>query len=378
MFVGIGLARFAYAPLMPALVKAGWFAEAAAAYIGAANLAGYFIGALCSRRLARRRPKLAVQLSMLACAASFFACAWPAPFLWFSFWRFVAGVAGAVALVTAAPFILPYVPEHRRGLVSGMIFVGPAIGVILGGLAVPALLAEGLGFTWMALGVACLAVTAMGWSGWPPAPAEQAAGAASAASPAPGGRSPAAVAALLAGVYLIYALSAFGLVPHMLFLADYVARGLNWGVSAGSLVWALFGLGAMTGTVATGLAGDRFGFRRTLLVGLLLQMGGVGALAVTGNPAVVALSALVIGGFVPGVAVLTMGRLREIAPAERIPDGWRVATVCFAVGQAGAGYACSWLFARTHDYALLFAAGAGVIALALLVELGSAALARRR
>ena len=32
--VGIGLARFAYTPLIPALIAAGWFSPAAAAYLG--------------------------------------------------------------------------------------------------------------------------------------------------------------------------------------------------------------------------------------------------------------------------------------------------------------------------------------------------------
>ena len=44
--VGIGLARFAYTPLIPVLVTEQWFDPAQAAYLGAANLAGYLAGAL--------------------------------------------------------------------------------------------------------------------------------------------------------------------------------------------------------------------------------------------------------------------------------------------------------------------------------------------
>jgi hypothetical protein len=42
--IGIGLARFAYSPLLPAIVGAHWFQPATAAYLGAANLAGYLVG----------------------------------------------------------------------------------------------------------------------------------------------------------------------------------------------------------------------------------------------------------------------------------------------------------------------------------------------
>ncbi|WP_176510439.1 YbfB/YjiJ family MFS transporter, partial [Pseudomonas urethralis] len=52
--VGIGLARFAYTPLIPALINAHWFANAAVVYLGAANLAGYLVGALIGRPLAKR------------------------------------------------------------------------------------------------------------------------------------------------------------------------------------------------------------------------------------------------------------------------------------------------------------------------------------
>jgi NADH:ubiquinone oxidoreductase subunit 5 (subunit L)/multisubunit Na+/H+ antiporter MnhA subunit len=43
--IGIGLARFAYSPLLSAIVGAHWFQPATAAYLGAANLAGYLVGA---------------------------------------------------------------------------------------------------------------------------------------------------------------------------------------------------------------------------------------------------------------------------------------------------------------------------------------------
>ncbi len=49
LLVGIGLARFAYAPLLPAVIAQGWFAPGAAAYLGAANLLGYLAGALGGR-----------------------------------------------------------------------------------------------------------------------------------------------------------------------------------------------------------------------------------------------------------------------------------------------------------------------------------------
>lgn len=79
--IGIGFARFAYSPLIPALVAERWFSPAAAAYLGAANLGGYLVGALIAGRLSRAAAAATVlRAMMLLAAASFFACAFPLPF----------------------------------------------------------------------------------------------------------------------------------------------------------------------------------------------------------------------------------------------------------------------------------------------------------
>jgi uncharacterized MFS-type transporter YbfB len=72
---GIGLARFAYTALMPALVAEQWFPAPQAAYLGAANLAGYLAGALAAPRIAGATPAAVVlRAMMLLATASFFAC----------------------------------------------------------------------------------------------------------------------------------------------------------------------------------------------------------------------------------------------------------------------------------------------------------------
>ena len=75
--VGIGLARFAYTPLLPALVGAHWFDASRAAYLGAANLAGYLAGAIFGRTLAARTStRSTLRAMMLLASIALFACAW--------------------------------------------------------------------------------------------------------------------------------------------------------------------------------------------------------------------------------------------------------------------------------------------------------------
>src|SRR5882724_11099955 len=80
-FVGIGLARFAYTPLIPALIAAHWFLPAEAAYLGAANLAGYLAGAVLARQLVARAPaRRLLPVTMAVTTLSLFACAAPLGF----------------------------------------------------------------------------------------------------------------------------------------------------------------------------------------------------------------------------------------------------------------------------------------------------------
>lgn len=68
---GIGIARFAYTPLLPAIIQEGWFTASQGAYLGAANLLGYFVGALCAHALSERfSPRLVIGASFAAIASA--------------------------------------------------------------------------------------------------------------------------------------------------------------------------------------------------------------------------------------------------------------------------------------------------------------------
>ena len=166
--VGVGLARFAYTPLIPALIAADWFSASAAVYLGAANLAGYLAGALSARPIALRTgATLALRGMMILAGMSFLACAFPLSFCWFLVWRFAAGISGGVLMALAAPAVLPQVPAPRRGLAGGSIFTGVGLGIAASGSLVPLLLHAGLAATWVGLGGLALLLTAVSWNGWP-------------------------------------------------------------------------------------------------------------------------------------------------------------------------------------------------------------------
>ncbi|HLJ63210.1 MAG TPA: YbfB/YjiJ family MFS transporter, partial [Stellaceae bacterium] len=136
--VGVGLARFAYTPLVPALINAHWLDAGEAGYLGAANFTGYLAGAFLARILAHRlAPSLLLRVMMLVTSIGFFACAIPLSFPWLALWRGLAGFSGAVLMVLAAPTVLPMITPARRGFIGGIIFTGVGLGIMISGLLVP-------------------------------------------------------------------------------------------------------------------------------------------------------------------------------------------------------------------------------------------------
>lgn len=363
-FVGIGLARFAYTPLLPAIIDAGWFDSSKAAYLGAANLAGYLIGALIGRVMAEKSSTaFTLRAMMLLASVAFLACAFPVSYLWFFIWRLLSGISGGALMVLAAPAVLAHVAPAKKGLAGGVIFMGVGVGIAASGTLVPLLLQQGLKQTWLGLGVISLLFTALAWKGWP---TQEAAPVKTSQHPRQSKNT------TLKALYAEYALNAAGWVPHMIFLVAFVAHGLGKGLEVGAQYWVLFGIGATLGPLLAGVLADRVGFGLALRLSFILEGVCVCIPALGASAPWLMASSIVVGAFVTGTVPLVLGRVQELLahhPAQQGP-AWRTATVGFALFQAVAAYGFSYLFTFTGgNYALLFVLGTGAIALAFLIDI---------
>ena len=328
--VAIGLARFGYTPLIPALIAAGWFAPSAAVYLGAANLAGYLAGALAARRVGQALGAAkTLRGAMALTAASLLACAFPLGFGWYFVWRFVSGLTGGAAMALAAPAVLADLPPERRAIAGGAIFTGVGLGIAASGTLVPALVEWGVREAWFGLAALALALTAVDL-------ARLAAGR---------GPGPVVLAARLlrprsGALYLEYALIAAGQVPHMVFLVDFIARGLGQ-ACRGVAYWIVFGLGALVGPLVAGHLGDRFGFRSPLR--LLFAWQAACVAPAVGHRCRAGAGAVELGRSARScraVVAIVIGRTHELLPGDptRQAAAWSSCTPAFALGQAVAGY----------------------------------------
>ena len=371
LFIGIGLARFGYTPLLPAVIEAGWFPPAEAAYLGAANFAGYLAGAVLAWRIPiPLSPRTTLRMLLAATAISFAASAVPLSFEWMAFLRFLPGLTGGWIMVLAAPLVLTAIPEERQRLAGAILFAGVASGIVASGTLVPVLLVAGLEEAW--LGIACLMalLIAFAWRGIPAGEVEV---------PAEGLAGAADLTPAMAGLAVAYSLVAAGICAHMLFFVDYIARGLGHGIATGSIFWIVIGASGLAGPLVSAAAGRHFGMRRTLLVSLVALSAGNGIAAVSDGLISAFISAVLVGGLLTGLSAVVLGIITEtIAARKRRMRMWGLATGGFAIAQAAASYVYSWMFGAGFGYDALFLAAAGAGILAFAAILASEQVSKRR
>jgi predicted MFS family arabinose efflux permease len=169
-------------------------------------------------------------------------------------------------------------------------------------------------------------------------------------------------------LYSQYALMAGAAVPPMVFLVDFIARGLGKGTHLGSVYWALYGLGAIAGPPLYGNLADRVGAKKsTRLVTVAMGAAFIGLYAVEDLLALGVLT-IVVGTFAPGMVPLALARVHELVPhnATRQNVAWTRASVISAAGLAIAAYAFSGLFNATGgNHRVLFLISAAMLAVVL-------------
>ncbi len=360
MFVGMGLGRFSYTAMVPALVESGALTAVEAGHVGMLNLFGFMAGAALSARLlavasARGVLGMAIGVATLALAAS----AVPGGFAWLGFWRGLVGVATGTIMVLALALITATAPEQKRPVAASFVFAGVGLGVLTSGTLVPVLLDYGLAAAWAGLAVAALFGVGIALWGWGAAPELRAPKRVDDATPI-GWRG-------LAGLLVAHALFSLGIVPHSLYWVDYIARGLGQGIAVGGLHWSLVGVFSVLGPWMAAWLASRFGAAMALVIGFVALGVGIGGPAVWSSLAILIASSALFGAQ-PGMSSLMAVRARELGSPQAMPRVMRAMILANSCGSVVGGIAVPALYGATESHAAVFAlGGAAMLAGALAV-----------
>ena len=339
--VTLGLVRFAYALLLPAMRDDLGWSYALAGGINTANAAGYLAGALLAAPIMYRMGvRRSFVVALLAAALALLASALPTAYAAHVVLRIVAGVGGAVAFVSggvlAAHATAGRSGEPSAATVLGLYYGGGGTGILISGLAVPALLELGpvepaaWRIGWVCIGITSLLALVVAGTAARRLPEEtETNGAEDAETRNDDEVSP---VRLLAPALAAYFLFGTGYIAYMTFVVAFlVDRGA--GVLEVSVFWVLLGATAAASAplwapVIEGLRGGRplAAVTSVVAAGAILPLVSGGAVATFA-------SAVLFGGAFLAVVTATTALVRHSLPAHAWPAGIAAFTILFATGQ---------------------------------------------
>ena len=335
--VSLGITRFAYGLLLPAMrVDLGWSYTLAGA-MNTANAMGYFLGALLTPWLLKR-----VGASTLLWSGAFLASLFMALSGFFTatepllVQRLLAGVASAMVFIAGglmAARLGAQQPTHA-GLLIGLYYGGTGLGIVLSALLVPWVLEQAGAqmhawrWAWWLLAFACvLASAALLW------PARVMAQAAVPMAEAQGSTAPVQFHWRQFGFALGgYTLFGMGYIGYMTFVVALL-REQGRSALAVTVFYGLLGLAVMASSrIWAGLL-DRHKSGRALA--LLNALLGVATIlpALTQSWPVVLASGLLFGAVFLSVVASTTALVRHNLPHSAWASGISAFTIVFAAGQ---------------------------------------------
>lgn len=368
--VGIGLGRFGYPPLIPAMIEGGWASVAGAYSAGAFLLAGYVVGAVLANPMIHRLGLrttiyVAALIIVWACASSVVAL--PEPI--FSGLRAMAGFGGGMLTIALPPAFTAMVPIASRARVGGVAFAGVGAGFVLSGTLVPALALISLEAAWIGV-TALVAVAAilclLTLRTAPQHIADE-----------PNVAVGRIRSRAFAGLAVLYAAVALGNTPTTVFLVDHVARNLDYGLTIGGAVWVAMGLAAVAGPLLSGFLVERIGFANSIRTACAAMGVATLTAGLTTDAFAVGACGMIILGFLMAYGAFVAGRVREIVGPRAFTKAWALLTVLAGVGQALSTGAFGVLKTTPGGTVLMFLIAAALFFAGLALELAMARSARR-
>jgi predicted MFS family arabinose efflux permease len=321
----LGLGRFAYGLVLPAMAQQLRWDLARAGALTTANGVGYLAGAVVAAALARRLGVAETfRLGMVLCTVALAATAASTHYPALIAGRALAGFAGALVFIAGA-VLAP----------TAVFFAGTGFGIALCGAAIPPLIdhhPQRWPLAWVGLAVAAGLAAAVSWTAARPA------------TTAIGGRRAASVGRLWP-VAIVYLLFAAGYIAYITFLSAYLVDR-HASTAQTTFTWVLLGLAVMAAPSLWQRPIEHWPGARILAILLGVIACAAALVLLEPRPVAVIISALAYGATFMAVPAAVTALIRGAAPPERLTGALSAFTVIFAVGQM----AGPWLAGTLADH----------------------------
>lgn len=361
LVLAVGLARFAYTPLLPQMHAQAGLGLADGGLLAAINYAGYMSGALLAAWIEspawrQRLYTWGLPLALLITALM----GWSTNFGVWAVSRYVGGLCGAAGMLLGSGLVQGWLMRagHRPEL--GIYFIGLGLGIVVSALGAMGMTA--LAWDWAAQwqGFALIGVVFLipAWRWRPPAP-PQAAKAAVGAAPSRRWM------VLMLGAYFC---AGWGFVINATFTVAIVEKQPLL-AGQGPWAWLLVGLAATPAVFVWDRIARRCGDVGALLIAFALQIVGVLLPALVAGMAAALAGALLYGATFIGIVSLTLALVGRRSPANPGKAMARL-TLSYGVAQVSAPALTGRMVEASGSFDAALWLTAAVLAIGLLALIG--------
>lgn len=369
--VSNGLARFAYALILPAMQSDLRWTYAEAGWLNTANAIGYLFGAMGTLWAVRVMGAGALfRLGMVVVAVALLISGATRDIGLLSFLRILAGLAGAPVFICGGVLAAALFPagDRRAGDAIALYFGGAGAGLLLSGIALPLWFDHagptGWPVAWISLGILSAFSVPLTW--WA---SRQVGGSAAGNSVALLGAWRNFVPALIG-----YGFFGAGYMIYMTFVVAW-ARSAGAGVGAVIALWSLLGMAVLVSPLVWRPLLARWSGQACMALSIGLTGGGVAIAWIMPSNQGLQASAILFGlsFFIVPSAVTTM--VRRSLPQPQWAPAVALFTVVFAASQTVGPITAGWIADQTGTLSSGLLLGLGLLAAGTLAA-GAQRLAR--
>jgi len=378
VFSALGLARFGYTSILPAMQQALELSNTQTGQLQTLNLLGYLLAVVPAGMLATRfGPRVVIAVSLLLVGLAMILTGLIPSFEAACGGRILAGVGGAGANIPAMGLVSAWFGKRRRGLASGIGVTGSSLALIVTGPLVPAVIAAGgpagWRISWYVLGAMGLVVCALCAVFIRNRPEEKGLIPLGESTDERERRNTKQTSAPLnwGAVYksgmlwqlaLIYFAFGFSYIIYATFFIGHLVRDASFTATGAGLLWMQVGFLSLPSGLIWGSLSDRFGRKFVLVCVFVLQAFSFALFGLSNAMAPIYLSAILFALTAWSIPALMAALAGDRFGPRLAPAALGLMTTIFGVGQALGPWCAGALADATSSFSSAFVI-AGVVAL---------------
>lgn len=304
----IGIARFAYTPMIPEMVRGVGLSESVAGYLAAANYAGYLSGALLisfihSLALKARLYKVGLLTAVLTSMAMALTTSEP---VWYLL-RYLSGLSSSAGMLLGGGLLMHWLMKRNHKAELGIFFSGLGIGIVI--TAILAVIIKDI-FTWeqqwLIYGAVTLLLILPVWLWLPDFSAEQ-------SLPKHHTRQIPMPSGFMPVLQLTYFCAGAGYVISATFLIT-IAESIDALAGQGWMIWLVAGLSCAPASALWDKVINMTGQWQALFAAYLLNALSILILLLSHKLIAVIISALIYGASFIGIVAMMLSMVGRLFP----------------------------------------------------------------